>query len=532
MEMSRRGFVASLGIMAAGATASLAGCAPSAPSDKNEMASTGAGAGVAAAGVAAEPASWDAEADVVVIGAGGAGLAAAVAAGQEGASVIVLESAKMAGGNTVLSTGMMQCAATDEQAAILGVTDDSVEKHIEYYMQASEGMADRDLVTLMCTEAPNALQFMRDRGVVYDFVLGNGPIPFVDPDVCRPRIHFCATPNEEGLMGGALHIDVLMKECESLGVEIIYDAPGEALVRNGSGVITGVVDASGKTYHGKKGVVIATCSYDRNEEMARMFSPHMARTMEENRQRTCLTNDGKGILMGMAAGAALAGMGGALGIGPLIGGTPTLPGTPEVGGIMVNKNGLRFVNETGHYGWVIEQTYAQEQGKAWGIFDQTVANQGPAAVASAISGLGEDWDAEVESGNVFRADTLEELASQTGINANNLKSTVAKWNEDMANGGKDTVFEGRTCGMTPISTPPYYALPCLDYNLGGIGGLRINTKGQVLDTCGEPIPHLYAAGQAAGGVMVTWYPGTGTGVLTTMVFGLTAGKNVAAEEDA
>ena len=86
--------------------------------------------------------------------------------------------------------------------------------------------------------------------------------------------------------------------------------------------------------------------------------------------------------------------------------------------------------------------------------------------------------------------------------------------------------------MTPISTPPYYALPCLDYNLGGIGGLRINTKGQVLDTCGEPIPHLYAAGQAAGGVMVTWYPGTGTGVLTTMVFGLTAGKNVAAEEDA
>ena len=304
MEMSRRGFVASLGIMAAGATASLAGCAPSAPSDKNEMANTSTGAGVAAAGVAAEPASWDAEADVVVIGAGGAGLAAAVAAGQEGASVIVLESAKMAGGNTVLSTGMMQCAATDEQAAIMGVTDDSVEKHIEYYMQASEGMADRDLVTLMCTEAPNALQFMRDRGVVYDFVLGNGPIPFVDPDVCRPRIHFCATPNEEGLMGGALHIDVLMKECESLGVEIIYDAPGEALVRNGGGVITGVVDASGKTYHGKKGVVIATCSYDRNEEMARMFSPHMARTMEENRQRTCLTNDGKGILMGLPAWVA------------------------------------------------------------------------------------------------------------------------------------------------------------------------------------------------------------------------------------
>lgn len=528
MELTRRNFVAGLGILAAGSTAGLVGCAPA---SSGNSADANASGGVAP-GVAAEPASWDKEADVVVVGGGGAGLAAAVAAGQEGATVIVLEADTRTGGNTILSTGMMQCWGTDEQAEIGGVTDDTLEKHVEYYMQASEGMADRDLVTYMCTEAPNALQFMRDHGIVYDVVLGNGPIPFVDPDVCRPRIHFNATPNDEGLFGGAAHINVLMKECENMGVEIICDTRGEALVRNDSGVITGVVDADGKTYHAKKGVVIATCSYDRNEEMARMFSPHMVRTMEENRQRTCLNNDGKGILMGMAAGASLAGMGGALGIGPLIGGTPTMPGTPEVGGIMVNKNGLRFVNESGHYGWVIEQTYVQEQGKAWGIFDQTVADQGPAAVASAISGLGEDWDAEIENGNVFRADTIEELAEQVGINATNLKATLDKWNDDMANGGKDTVFQDRTCGLTPIATPPYYALPCLDYNLGGIGGLRINTKAQVLDTLGEPIPHLYAAGQAAGGIMVTWYPGTGTGVLTTMVFGMAAGKNVAAETEA
>ena len=140
MELTRRNFVAGLGILAAGSTAGLVGCAPA---SSGNSADANASSGVAP-GIAAEPASWDKEADVVVVGGGGAGLAAAVAAGQEGATVIVLEADTRTGGNTILSTGMMQCWGTDEQAEIGGITDDTLEKHVEYYMQASEGMADRE----------------------------------------------------------------------------------------------------------------------------------------------------------------------------------------------------------------------------------------------------------------------------------------------------------------------------------------------------------------------------------------------------
>ena len=54
----------------------------------------------------------------------------------------------------------------------------------------------------------------------------------------------------------------------------------------------------------------------------------------------------------------------------------------------------------------------------------------------------------------------------------------------------------------------------------------------MLDTAGEIIPHLYAAGQGAGGFMGSYYPGTGTGILATLAFGRSAGENALAEAEA
>ncbi|MEF9877668.1 MAG: FAD-binding protein, partial [Gordonibacter sp.] len=59
-----------------------------------------------------------------------------------------------------------------------------------------------------------------------------------------------------------------------------------------------------------------------------------------------------------------------------------------------------------------------------------------------------------------------------------------------------------------------------------------NTKSQVIDTEGEAISHLYAAGQVAGGFMGSYYPGTGTGILATLAFGRSAAENALNESEA
>jgi tricarballylate dehydrogenase len=58
------------------------------------------------------------------------------------------------------------------------------------------------------------------------------------------------------------------------------------------------------------------------------------------------------------------------------------------------------------------------------------------------------------------------------------------------------------------------------------GGLRIDDKGQVLDSDLAPIPGLYAAGELVGGLFYFNYPG-GTGLIAGAVFGRLAGDSAA-----
>lgn len=61
-----------------------------------------------------------------------------------------------------------------------------------------------------------------------------------------------------------------------------------------------------------------------------------------------------------------------------------------------------------------------------------------------------------------------------------------------------------------------------------MGGLNTNTKAQVLDATGTPIPRLYAAGEITGGIHGTNRVG-GNALLDVFVFGRIAGENAAKE---
>ena len=100
--------------------------------------------------------------------------------------------------------------------------------------------------------------------------------------------------------------------------------------------------------------------------------------------------------------------------------------------------------------------------------------------------------------NYFKADTLSELASMTNLDKDKVEATVSEWNE-MVSRGEDSLF-GRTKGMEEPIEGPFYAIKVLPTAHTTAGGIRINTKGEVLDIDEKPIPGLFAGGEVTGGV--------------------------------
>jgi len=125
---------------------------------------------------------------------------------------------------------------------------------------------------------------------------------------------------------------------------------------------------------------------------------------------------------------------------------------------------------------------------------------------------------------VFKADTIEELAKLIDVDPANLAATLNTWNNDMKN-GKDNQFD-RITGLKPI-TGPFYAYKNVSYNLGSLGGVKINTNAQVIDVNGNVIPRLYAGGLNAGGWIGPYYPGSGTAIMGTVHWGRRAGAHAA-----
>ena len=485
---------------------------------------SGAGA-LASCGTAAAPtvpgipAKWDKEADVVIVGGGGTGIVAAIEAAEAGASVLVLEKAAVVGGTTSLSGAVIQASNTEYQRAA-GVEGDTPEKHYQYWMNAAEGQADPELVRVLADNAPGNIQWLVDRGVEYAGVYPVDPIPTVPEELMVARIHIPGPPGSQPAAGAGeqYHISILYPVAQDKGAEFMLETTVTALVRDPEKGVIGVrAESGGEEMYvkAKKGVILATSSFDHNEEMARAFSLQQFWAQQSGLVATVPTDTGDGIKMAMEIGADLAGMGGTIGVpSPGIGGA-------AAPGIWVNKYGQRFVNEAAHYAFACRAVFNQVEHMGSAIFDEKVREQGGGAL-----GWSEDLSEEIASDVIKTADTLSGLAQQVGINAAELEATVEKWNEDVA-AGKDTLF-GKVAGLQTIDGP-YYAAQMYEWNLGSHGGVRINTSAQVLDVHGEVIPRLYAGGMVAGGLVGPYYPGSGTAVCTTVCYGRIAGEKAAAE---
>lgn len=122
--------------------------------------------------------------------------------------------------------------------------------------------------------------------------------------------------------------------------------------------------------------------------------------------------------------------------------------------------------------------------------------------------------------------SIEEIAHYYQIHSSDLKSTIAFFNKNCSK-GKDSEFEKPILkNAKPIEKAPYYTMRLWPKVHFCMGGLKINTKAEVLGTKKTPIRGLYAAGEVTGGVHGASRLGS-CSITDCIVFGRIAGHNAA-----
>jgi len=503
--------------VAAGAAAlGLTGCAPSSPS--SPAASTGA---------SNIPDSWDAEADVVILGAGGTGLAAACAAANAGASVLAIDVDVKAGGTTALSGGVIQAAGTKAQKQFTSFQNDTPDNHAACYIEQAEKLADEGLVKAMCARAPERIEWLEGIGLKFVSVYGNCHVPYVTEGLHADRIH--VYEGGGGIGNGGVLTDAEFAEAQKLGAKFKFNCKAEHLIFDAEKGVVGVVASEGsKTVNLKanKGVILALGGIDRNEGLSQALCPQQYWDLTEQTSLISGFANGDGILIGLEVNAALATVGGTIDFDGVTG-QGTANNSPQMPCIFVNGTGKRFVCEDATYAYMMRAIFQQERQlrkPTYMIMDQSMIEQGvgPWGTADAAN-------TAVADGTLVKGDTPEALAAALGIPTTTFADTLASWNNAIAATGADIEF-GRNTQLASLDKAPYYAHLNTSMNLGSLGGVKINANAEVLDNNGKVIPRLYAGGMNSGGWYGTYYPGSGTSLMGGLVLGTIAGEQAAAAD--
>ncbi len=484
--------------------------------------------------------------EVVVIGGGNAALCAALAAREGGASVLLLEKAPPheRGGNSFFTAGGFRFAhhglddlrrdimpdLSDEEARSLTIDPYPEEQFYDDLMRVTENRSDPDLAHHLIWRSKATVMWMRTQGIRWIFMFGRQSYKVGD------RHHFWGGLAVEAVGGGPGLVAALYERAQKTGVEVRYGEGARQLGVDSQGAVSGVVTrhAGGFREIGCRAAVIASGGFEANPEWrTRYLGPNW----DLARVRGTRHNVGDGIRMALDIGAQAYGHWSSCHAVAWDLNAPPF-GDRKVGdnfqkhsyplGIIVNIHGRRFVDEGADFRNYTYAAYGREilrqpQETAFQIFDQKT-----------VGLLREEY--RIREITKAEAGTIEELARKLEINPAGLVKTVTEYNAAVQDGPfNPAVLDGRAArGITPpksnwaqrLDSPPYvgFAVTCgITFTFGG---LRVDTRGRVLDTEDQPIPGLYAAGELVGGLFYHNYPG-GTGLMSGAVFGKTAGESAA-----
>ena len=222
---------------------------------------------------------------------------------------------------------------------------------------------------------------------------------------------------------------------------------------------------------------------------------------------------------------------------------PTVQGmTASPHAILVDQSGVRYMNEGGSYmaycKAMLERNKVVPAVPSWAVVDSQYMRYYMFAGTMAGSTKPQRW---YDEGYLKKADTIEELARQLNIDSATLKGTVERFNGFVAKNRDEDFHRGeraydRWLGdplnepsetLGSIAEPPFYAVPVLPGDVGTYGGVVTDECARVLREDGSVIPGLYATGVSTASVMGRAYPGAGSSVGPSFVWGYVAANHAA-----
>lgn len=440
------------------------------------------------------------EYDVIIVGSGATGLISAIQAAELGLKPVVFEKMDKLGGNSNRASSGMNAAETYVQ-----LNHHVVDSFEDFYNDTYIGGGKQNNVELLkyfTSHAGLTIDWLKQHGIELEDLTITGAMN-------TTRTH---RPNSQAPIGAYL-VTSFLQIIEKMGIEVYNNVSVDKITRDDE-KITGVVisDVNGNQHQvAGKAVLLATGGFGANKELIGQYRKDLTIYRTTNQEGAT----GDGLKLATDVGAALVDM-------DQIQVHPTVQQDNDhafligeairgEGAILVNTDGNRFVNELDTRQKVTDAINEQATKHAYLILDAEVVNHAPAVRFYDSIGM------------VVHGQSVDELANNIDVDADNLAQTIDAWNQAVAN--HDDQF-GRKTGMDrQLNHPDFMAIhiaPAVHYTMGGI---KINHYTQVLNQDDQVINGLFAAGETSGGLHGNNRIG-GNSIAETVVFGRQAGQRI------
>ena len=494
--------------------------------------------------------------DILVVGCGTGGMFVVAAAAEAGAKVIGID-------RFVTGTGIRDdLGAIDSRYQKKWGTKIDKFDYITMATQYAAGHINQDLVKLFCENSGEAIDWYGDRLAERGVELWHESGDKVD----EPRYHHFPTGHSprwrtsndgtgKPLDGNRIIHDYAVKK----GARFDYNTRMIKLVKE-NGRVTGIIatNANGDyvRYIAKKGVVVCTGGYAQNYQMMEALQPWNLRIVA--RTRAMPGAHGDGIRACLWAGAKMDETHSMMMFDRTAIRPDQIPG-PDVcksgdsgffwmasqPWLKVNKDGKRFINESGTYENILHCDEYQKDHSHYTLFDSNWTKyvsqfkmHGCSRLVPFENGADPNIPYQtirdkmlpelIKNGFVIKADSIEELAKGLGIPAKQLKATVQRYNKLVAS-GVDSDYGKEKFRLSPLDKPPFYGAKTTGQILCTMDGIQIDTNMNAIDTEGNPIPGLYVVGNDSGCYFANTYPNLSTGMACgrTVTTGRMVGKLLA-----
>jgi 3-oxo-5alpha-steroid 4-dehydrogenase len=499
--------------------------------------------------------SWDATADVVVVGFGGAGACAAIEATEAGADVLVLDRFN-GGGATTISGGVVYAGGGTHEQQEAGV-EDTPDAMFSYLKLETAGAVTDQTLRSFCDDSVSMLEWLKQRGVPFhgsaapyktsyptnDYYLyySGNELAGTSTAVAKAaqRGH---RAHAKGTSGKAFY-QPLRRTAERLGVRVRTQTRAEELVTDEGGRVIGIrcstiegaparvvrehrwlsskvgkmnlwyrpigkrmsarlVDIEkryGRTWtvRATRGVVLSAGGFVFNREMVREVAPAYLPGLPLG----TLGDDGSGIHLGQQVGGATRDL------DRLSSWRFFTPPSALAKGMLVGLNGERVCNEALYGAAVAEPVIHEHGGRAYLVIDQTILDEARKQVPKQTLWFQRLQVMSMLGSGRIEAPTLGELAAKVGIDVASVERSLAAYNQIARSPDVDPLGKPKE-QVQPIDRGPFSLVdvsvrssvrfPCPTMTLGGLA--VDEATGQVLTDDGSPVDGLYAAGRTAAGL--------------------------------